>query len=158
MNFKFLLLLIGIISIIGIVSADFQAPMNTSDNTYYNVSYKAGNSNFTPFSVWVFVAAAGFYLMLFSFLARPEQNNDIFAYLAVPALGLAAWQSLALDFITGSGVTSQNGNYVMLEQHTIYSITGVTIIFIILFIISLLNIYRIVMLTKSEPEYEDSQM
>jgi hypothetical protein len=160
MKFKFLLIAIFLISLIGIsAGADFQAPMNTSDAAFYNVSYTAASGNFTPFSVWIFVAAAGFYLMLISFLAKPEQNADIFAYLAVPILGLASWQSLALDVITGSGVTSQAGKYVLMEQHTIYSITGVTIIFIILFIVSILNVYRVVMLGKdpNEAVYEDSQ-
>lgn len=157
MNFKSLLILVSIIFLIGIASAaDFQA--NMPNNTYYNVSYTAASGNFTPFSIWIFVAAAGFYLMLISFLATSEQNNDIFAYLAVPTLGLATWQSLALDVITGSGVTSQTGSYVLLEQHTIYSITGLTIIFLILFIVSLLNVYRVIMMNRdpNEVEYEDS--
>jgi hypothetical protein len=161
MNYKIIIVSILLLTMVGItMAADFQSPINSTDNTYYNVSYKLGNASFTPFSVWVFVAAAGFYLMLFSFLAKPEQNNDIFGYLAVPALALAAYQSLALDFITGSGVTAHNGNYVLLEQHTIYSITGVTVIFIILFIISILNVYRLIILNKNtdETEYEDSRM
>jgi hypothetical protein len=157
MNYKGLFILIICILLIGITTAaDFQTNMN--DNTYYNVSYKAATGNFTPFSIWIFVAAAGFYLMLISFLATPEQNSDIFAYLAVPLLGLASWQSLALDVITGSGVASQQGSYALLEQHTIYSITGITIIFIIFFIISILNVYRVVILNKdpNEVEYNDS--
>jgi hypothetical protein len=157
MNYKGLFILIICILLIGITTAaDFQNNMN--DNTYYNVSYKAATGNFTPFSIWIFVAAAGFYLMLISFLATSEQNSDIFAYLAVPALGLASWQSLALDVITGSGVASQQGSYALLEQHTIYSITGITIIFIIFFIISILNVYRVIMLNKdpNEIEYTDS--
>jgi len=161
MNYKIILVLLLFISMIGITAAaDFQAPMNTSDSTYYNVSYKAASGSFTPFSVWIFVACAGFYLMLISFLAKPEQNADIFAYLAVPVLGLASWQSVALDVITGSGVTSQSGKYVLMENHTIYSITGVTIIFIILFIVSLLNVYRVIMLNRdpNEVTYEDSDM
>jgi hypothetical protein len=160
MNYKIILILVFLISLIGIsAGADFQAPMNTSDATYYNVSYTSASGNFTPFSIWIFVAAAGVYMMLISFLAKPEQNADIFAYLSVPVIGLAAWQSLALDVITGSGVTSQAGKYVLMEQHTIYSITGVTIIFIILFIVSILNVYRVVMLGKdpNEAVYEDSQ-
>lgn len=160
MNYKIILVLLLFISMIGITTAvDFQSPMNGSDNTYYNVSYKAANGSFTPFSVWIFVACAGFYLLLISFLAKPEQNADIFGYLSVPALGLAAWQSLALDVITGSGVTSQSGKYVLMENHTIYSITGVTVIFIILFVVSLLNVYRLIMLnrdTSDDETYTDS--
>jgi len=159
MNYKIFVVLLLFVSMIGITTAaDFQSPMNGSDSTYYNVSYKQANGNFTPFSVWIFVACAGFYLMLISFLAKAEQNADIFAYLAVPALGLAAYQSLSLDVITGSGVTSQAGKYVLMENHTIYSITGVTIIFVILFIVSLLNVYRVVMLNRDPNEvvYEDS--
>jgi hypothetical protein len=159
MNYKIFIVLLLFVSMIGLTTAaDFQAPMNGTDQTYYNVSYQKANGSFTPFSVWIFVACAGFYLMLISFLAKPEQNADIFAYLAVPALGLAAYQSLALDVITGSGVTSQAGKYVLLENHTIYSITGVTIIFVILLIVSLLNVYRVVMLNRdpNEVTYEDS--
>lgn len=160
MNYKVILVLISVLFLIGVTTAaDFQDTMNPSDNTYYNVSYKTASGNFTPFAIWIFVAAAGFYLMLISFLATTEQNSDIFAYLAVPAIGLATWQSLALDVITGSGVTSQAGSFVLLEQHTIYNITGLTIIFVILFIVSLLNVYRVVMLNKdpNEVEYEDSK-
>lgn len=157
MNFRIIIISILMLFMIGTVMAgEFQAPMNESDSTFYNVSYKMASSGATPFIVWLIVAAAGFYLMLISFIT--QQNSDIFAYLAVPALGLASYQSMALDVITGSGVTSQSGKYVMMEQHTIYSITGVTIIFVILFIISLLNVYRVVMMNKdpNEIEYEDS--
>jgi hypothetical protein len=160
MNYKSLFILVSILFLIGITTAsDFQAPMNPSDNTYYNVSYKSASGSFTPFAIWIFVAAAGFYLMLISFLATSQQNSDIFAYLAVPTIGLATWQSLALDVITGSGVTSQSGSYVLLEQHTIYSIPGLSVIFIILFVVSLLNVYRVVMLNKDPNEvvYEDSE-
>lgn len=151
------LILVFALNITFVSAADFQEPMG--DNTYYNVSYKMASNNATPFSVWIFIAAAGFYLLLFSFLASPEQNNDIFAYLSVPILGLATWQSLSLDVITGSGVTSQSGNFVMMEQHTIYAIPGITIIFVICFIISLLNIYRVNILNKDPNEivYEDSK-
>jgi len=160
MEFKIILSLVILFALVGIAAAaDFQAPINTTDNTYYNVSYKTASGSFTPFSIWIFVAAAGFYLMLISFLTTQEQNSDMFAYLAVPILALSAWQSAALDVITGSGVTSQAGKYVLLEQHTIYSITGVTIIFIILFVVSLLNIYRVLLLNrdKNETVYEDSE-
>jgi hypothetical protein len=158
MNYKIILVLVSILFLIGLsTAADFQVSMD--ENTYYNVSYKAAAGNFTPFAIWIFVAAAGFYLLLISFLTTQEQNSDIFAYLAVPTIGLAAYQSLALDVITGSGVTSQQGVFVLLEQHTIYSVTAVTIIFIILFVISLLNVYRVVMLNKdpNEVEYRDSE-
>jgi hypothetical protein len=157
MNYKGLFILISFIFLIGIsTAADFQNTMN--DNTYYNVSYKSATGNFTPFSIWIFVAAAGFYLMLISFLATSEQNSDIYAYLAVPFLALSSWQSLALDVITGSGVASQQGSYALLEQHTIYSITGITVLFVILFIVSILNVYRVIILNKdpNEIEYNDS--
>lgn len=160
MNYKILIVLSFLVLLIGpVLAADYQTAINSSTNTYINVSYRVADSNSTPFFIWIFVACIGFYLMLFSFLASSEQNNDIFAYLAVPALLLATYQSLKLDVITSSGVTSQAGNLFSSEQHTIYSITGVTIIFVILFIVSLLNVYRVVMLNRGdsdETEYVDS--
>jgi hypothetical protein len=159
MKLAVILSIVFLLAIVGIVSAEFQQPANDSDNLYYNVSFSKSNGNFTPFSVFVLIAAAGFYLLLFSFVAKPEQNNDIMGYLAVPALGLATYQSLALDVVTGSGIASHAGNYVMMEQHTIYNITGITVIFVILFVVSLLNVVRLVLMNRGESEeteYVDS--
>lgn len=159
MNYKIVLLsIICLICLIGpVMAADYQIPVNSSTNTYINVSYKLANTTATPFFIWIFVAAAGLYMMVISFITR--KNDDIFAYLATPLLGLATYQSLTLDVITSSGVTSQAGSLFSSEVHTLYSITGLTIIFVILFIVSLINIYRVIMLNRSEsdePEYRDS--
>jgi hypothetical protein len=159
MKLSIILSIIFLLAMVGIVSADFQQPINTSDNAYYNVSYTKATGGFTPFSVFVLVAAAGFYLLLFSLVGKPEHNNDIIGYLAVPALGLATWQSLSIDVITGSGIASQAGNYVMMEQHTVYNMTSVTVIFVILFVVSILNVIRLILMSRGESEeteYVDS--
>jgi hypothetical protein len=157
MDYRIILVLLFLISLIGIsAGADFQQPMQ--NNTYYNVSYVQPAGGFIPMSIWLFIAGAGFYLLLISFLATPGQNSDIFAFLSTPVLGLATWLSTSLDIVTGSGVTSQAGSFVMMEQHTIYNVPGLTIIFIVLFIVSILNIYRVVVMNRDPDatEYEDS--
>jgi hypothetical protein len=158
MDYKILLVLLFLVSMIGIsTGADFQSPMQ--NNTYYNVSYTQPSGSFIPLSIWIFIAGAGFYLLLISFLATGNQNSDIFGYLAVPVIGLATWLSTGLDIITGSGVTSQGGSFVMMEQHTIYNVPGLTIVFIVLFIVSILNIYRLIVINRDPDatEYEDSK-
>lgn len=157
MDFKILFISILLLLSVGIATAaDYTNIIPPSDNVYINTSYKLADSSYTPFAIFIFIAAAGLYLMLFSFLATMEQNADVFAYLAVPLIGLATWQSTGLDVITGSGTASQAGNYILLENHTIYSIPGVTIILLILFVISILNIYRLVVMNRPEEEYTDS--
>ena len=159
MNFKIVFFSILILTMIGIASAaDYSGAMNSSQNVYTNKSYQMSDNSSTPIVLWILLACAGFYLLIFSIISDQGQGSDIFGYLAVPILALAAWSSRALDVITSGGVTTSNGNIVVLESHTIYSNPSLTIIFIILFLISLLNVYRVIVISRgSNPdEYIDS--
>lgn len=160
MNFKIFFVLILLIAMIGITSAaDYTNTVNSSQNVYTNKSYTMSDNSSTPFVLFILTACFGFYLLVFSIIATAEQNSDIFGYIAVPALGLATWMSRAIDVITSGGTVSTSSGIVTLESHTIYSNASITVIFIILFIISLLNVYRVIVISRGavdEDEYTDS--
>jgi len=159
MNLKIVIISILLLALIGISSAaDYTSAINSSQNVYTNKSYQMNDNSSTPIVLFILLACSGFYLLIFSIIADPGQGSDIFGYVAVPILGLAAWTSRALDVITSGGTVNTASGIVVLESHTIYSNPAITIIFIILLIISLLNVYRVIVISRGvdEDAYTDS--
>jgi len=159
MKFRILLFAILILALIGISSAaDYTNTINSSQNVYTNKSYQMSDNASTPIVIFILIAASGFYLLLFSIISDSSQGSDIFGLLSVPILGAATWTSRALDVITSGGSLSTSSGIVVLESHTIYSNPVLTVIFFIIFVVSLLNTYRIFVIARgSDPdEYTDS--
>ena len=159
MNLKIVIVLILFLAMIGVATAaDYLGDINSSTNVYTNRSYQMNTNSALPVVLFILVSCCGFYTLVFSVIASESQGMDLFGYVAVPLLGFAAYSSRAIDVITGSGVVVTQSGVVSLENHTIYSNPAITIIFIILFIISLLNVYRVIVISRGvdEDAYTDS--
>jgi glucan phosphoethanolaminetransferase (alkaline phosphatase superfamily) len=124
--------------------------LGTNDSIQYNISYTSSQPNAAPLPIALFTAIFGIALLLLSVLLRVDQGADIIAIMATFPLLVAAWQFLTVDIVTGFGtwgmLVNESNQYGMLEKHTIYTMYPVAIILLVLFVISLFNVYRIVML------------
>jgi hypothetical protein len=123
------------------------------DPTHYNLSYSLATNSATPFPLWLFVAMLGLTLLFASFVLKAEQGNDVCALIAPLPILITAWQSLSVDIAGGAGVAALSdgttNTWVLLENHIIYSPVILAVFFGLLFIISLLNIYRVYLVSKT---------
>lgn len=116
-----------------------------------NVTYTQAASNATPLYLVLFIATLGIALLLLSFLLRMNQGADVVAVVAPFPLFVSAWQFLSIDVVSGYGIVSTT----VYESHTWYTMYPEAIVMFVLFGISLLNIYRIVMQIKPREEVEE---
>jgi hypothetical protein len=140
-----------------LANPDFTPIIN--DPAHYNISYSLATSSATPFPLWLFVAMLGLTLLFASFVLKLEQGNDVCALIAPLPILITAWQSLSIDIAGGAGVAAlSNGTntWVLMENHIIYSPVILAVFFGLLFIISLLNIYRIYLTSKTVEGGEQS--
>ena len=159
--FAVILLLVLLVSLIPGVSAEvthnFTPVFNSDDFAHYNVSYQLNATQSTPWWIWLFFVATGFGCLFASFILKPSQRNDYFAYIApLPILisALIATGFSGIEVVTGYGAGSevavvkasgeiQAHEYVMMTGHTIY-VNDVLAMFLgIMFIIALLNCFRV---------------
>ena len=145
--------------------------MDTMSNVaHYNVSYSLASNSATPFVFWLFMAVLGLILLFASFILKTEQGNDICAIMAPFPILITAWQSLSIDVIGGYGVAGILANdtvtkssvdvmrtWVLMENHIIYSEVLISLFYGLLFIVSLLNIYRIWLNNKVIDSSEDTR-
>jgi hypothetical protein len=126
------------------------------DPTHYNISYSLATNAATPFPLWLFVAMLGLTLLFASFVLKPAQGNDVCALIAPLPILITAWQSLSVDIIGGAGVAALSDGttdtWVLLENHIIYSPILLSMVFVLLFIVSILNIYRVYVNAKTLQE------
>lgn len=116
-----------------------------------NITYTQATSNATPLPLVIFIAILGIALLLLSFLLRMNQGADVVAVVAPFPLFVSAWQFLSIDMVSGYGVVSTT----VYESHTWYTMYPETIIMFVLFGISLLNVYRIVMQIRPTKRDDD---
>lgn len=126
------------------------------DPTHYNLSYSWATNAATPFPLWLFVAMLGLTLLFASFVLKPDQGNDVCALIAPFPILIATVQSLSIDITGGAGVAAlSNGaanTWVLLENHIIYSPIWISLFFGVIFIVSILNIYRVYVNAKALKE------
>jgi hypothetical protein len=128
-----------------------------TDFSHYNRTEVIDKTGYTPLPIFLFVAIAALCLLIFSY----RYNNDLTGWLAIAfSLGTAI-SSRTIDIVTSSGVTSQvaiteatkivqSHEYVSMEMHTIYHPEFLTVIYAICFILSILNVYRIHLISQQE--------
>jgi len=139
----------------------------SAEYVHYNISFVRDDNVSTPFIFWLFMAVTGLALLIASFILTPERGSELVALIAPYPLLATAWQSLAIDTMNGYGVTSNTvwigdgspisqtdiipniNEYVLLENHVIHTEVLLAILFLILFITSLLNIYRLYLNSKT---------
>lgn len=151
-SIKKILIVSAIFCLIGIpaVSADtlnFTRIIPSSDLTIINQSFAYNGSPHTPLPFFLLMFLTGLAFLGLSVYLKPEQCNDLFAYIAPVPLFFSAIMSLGIDVHTSSGIsTIMSGTltkYVLIENHTIYSIFLLTVFIAILIIISIANIVRV---------------
>jgi hypothetical protein len=98
-----------------------------------NVTYSAGVPNSVPIEIILFIAVIGIALLILSVIIRND-IGDIFAILSPIVFLISAWQFLVVDVISDYGI---------IHSHTVYSMYPESVFMLILFGISVLNIYRI---------------
>lgn len=110
-------------------------------NAEVDVTYTQATANATPLSLVIFIAILGIVLLLLSFVLRMNQGADVVAVVAPFPLFISAWQFLSIDVVSGYGVVSTT----VYESHTWYTMYPEAIIMFVLFGVSVLNIYRVIM-------------
>lgn len=120
-----------------------------------NITYTQSENNATPLNVALLVAIIGMGALLGSLIFFREVSGVILAIIAPFPLIVAAWQFMTIDVVTSYGAAAISTTYELMENHTIYTIYPVSIIMMVMFGISVLNIYRIVMASRVESEEED---
>lgn len=138
-----------------VVSIGYWVCSVSSLSTASNVTYTYSKDNATPLNVALFVAAIGITALLGSLLLSREVSGVIMAIIAPFPLIVAAWQFMSIDIVTSYGSSAISTTYALMENHTIYTIYPVSIIMLVLFGISVLNIYRIIMAARPDREDED---
>lgn len=113
-----------------------------------NITYTQSTNNATPLTVALFVALIGIAALIGSIMLSRDISGVIMAVIAPFPLIIAAWQFMTIDIVTSYGSSAISTNYALMENHTIYTMYSVSIIMLVLFGISVLNIYRIIMASR----------
>lgn len=123
------------------------------DQVHYNQTYVVDTTGYTPLPLWLFLASLSITLFVVSY----RWNDDMLSLMSILVSFITAWTSRTIDIINGYGVTAQQevatGNtivleWVYMEMHQIYHIEAITLLFAIVFIVSILNSYRIYLLNR----------
>jgi hypothetical protein len=164
---KLFLVLLVLLIAPSAMASQFNITFSSTDIATTNVSYVNSQGPATPLPIAAGVAIIGIILLAVSIVMRPESGADIFSVLSIPPLLISMWQFLSIDIVTGFGVTSQpicdtsvyeTGRFVLMENHTIYASWSVSLMLFIFFIISVLNVYRVLtMIRASEAAGNDGQ-
>lgn len=93
--------------------------------------------------LWLALILLGIGLLVLSALGKLGVMQDLAAILASIFLGVASVGSWAVDTVTGFGVLTSDTRYVLMENHTIYHYDLYGYVLGIVFLISLLNLYRL---------------
>ena len=137
---------------------NFTPIINTSVETvHYNVSYMyAQNQAQWTVSPWLLALCIiiGIVFLFLSGMLPLSVGSDLSAAIAHLFIFLAAAGAWSVDNISSYGVTSQGQEWVLLEGHTIYSYAFLGVVMAILWIVSWLNIYRLIMDYKRITEQE----
>ena len=154
---RYLLLLLVIALVLPLASATNYTPIfdTTTSTVHVNQSYKLSDSNSTPWWMWGGFVILAFVCMFGSFVLSQKQRADLFGYIAPLPFLISALMCTGLsgvEMVTGYGVASSILNcepiisvYVLLENHTIYINNMVAIFLFIMFVVSLINCYRVYM-------------
>lgn len=139
-----------------IVSADynpnFTPLVDTMNNSVHaNQTFILSQSHSTPMWVFIMVLFIGLFCFFVSLLVGIPRHADYFGYIAPFPILISALMCTGIsgiDVVTGYGATSLYGannmpQYILLENHTIYILDVVALMLLIIFVISLLNTFRL---------------
>lgn len=136
--------------------AVFSPVINTTEtDVHYNITSTFGPAGSTPAWLFLVVAVLGIGMLGISICIKqnelPKDGALLISLISIIPLLTATWMSLSIDVIASYGSVqgmyiinnSTSMEYIMLEHHIIYNPLPVTIMFIILCGVSILNTLRI---------------
>jgi hypothetical protein len=138
---------------------NFTAVTNSSNTVAtLNQTYTLSDQPVTYVGIWFFDAIIGlvFFVLSCWFSTKSDcgEIDSMFAAMSTVPLFIAAFNSSAVDVVTGYGTTSQVINGIMYvyysEQHTIYHFDFTGIEMWILVVISILNLMRIMLNKRNQ--------
>jgi hypothetical protein len=149
------LLILVLSSLPAIVSADenytnyfnlnnTQVRINTTVSFY---NYEATN-----WVIWIISGFLGLGLFLLSLRTAQTKSgieiNTVISVLAWIPIAFCGYASFAVDRMSSYGVTSQASEYVLLENHIIYSFPVIGIIMFVFLVVAIINTIRLIALNK----------
>ena len=121
-----------------------QVRINTT-TSYYN--YPATN-----WVIWIIYGLLGLGLFLLSLRTPGTKSgieiNIIISVLAWMPIAFCGYASFAVDRMSSYGVTSQASEYVLLENHIIYSFPVVGILMFVFLVVAIINTVRLIAIHK----------
>ena len=154
-----LFLLILLILVPGFVQA------NITTNGTYSQSFNESNTQVrinqsttlynypaTNWVLWIVSGILGLILFLLS-LRTPQTKsgieiNTVISVLSWIPITFCGYASFAVDRLSSYGVTSQSGEYVLLENHIVYSFPVIGILMFVFLVVAVINTIRLIALNK----------
>jgi len=151
--FLILLLLLPIVQANISTNGTFQQGFtNDSSQVRINTSTSFYNYPATNLVIWIISGFLGLGLFLLSLRTAQTKSgieiNTVISVLAWIPIAFCGYASFAVDRMSSYGVTSQQGEYVLLENHIIYSFPVIGIVMFVFLVVAIVNTLRLIALNK----------
>jgi len=159
-NMRLLLSLILLLLVLlpGVVSANistngtYSQKFNDSSQVRINTSTSFYNYPATNWVIWIISGFLGLGLFLLSLRTSQTKSgieiNTVISVLAWIPIAFCGYASFAVDRLSSYGVTSQSGEYVLLENHIIYSFPVIGILMFVFMVVAIINTVRLITINK----------
>jgi amino acid transporter len=148
--FLILLLLLPIVQ--ASISSNFTKTFNESTQVRINTSTSFYSYPATDWILWIISGFLGLVLFLISLRTPGSKSgieiNTVISVLAWIPIAFCGYASFAVDRLSAYGVTSQNGEYVLLENHIVYSFPVIGIVMFVFLVVAIVNTLRLLALNK----------
>lgn len=125
---------------------------NDSSQVRINTSISFNNYPATNWVIWIISGFLGLSLFLLSLRTAQTKSgieiNTVISVLAWIPIAFCGYASFAVDRMSSYGVTSQAGEYVLLENHIIYSFPVIGIVMFVFLVVAIINTIRLIALNK----------
>jgi hypothetical protein len=131
---------------------------NVTSIVHQNQTFVNDKTGATPMPVWIGSVAMGIILLMIScVIPFPRGEEGLVSIMAWFPIGYSVFTAFKIDTVTGYGVTSYAGEFVLMEQHMIYHFDMIAMVLLVLFGFAIGNTYRIWVTQKKAAEKpEDS--
>jgi len=151
--FLFIVVLVILLSTVPVSAADnYTKTFDNTSQVRINQSAMLYDYPGTDWTIWIISGVIGLGLFLLSL--RPVsskgnvQMNTVVSILSWPAIAFCGYASFAVDRLSSYGVTSQSYNYVLLENHIVYSFPVIGVLMFAFLVIAIINTLRLIALNK----------
>ena len=140
----------------------------TDNNTQVRINTTTSFYNYpaTNWVIWIISGILGLGLFLLS-LRTPQTKswieiNAVISVLAWIPIAFCGYASFAVDRMSSYGVTSQLNEYVLLENHIIYSFPAIGILMFVFLVVAIINTIRLILIHRmfsgeSEGNYNNDE-